>query len=643
MPLDSILDSTSLSTLDSTSAVSVYRLLSQYLKGEQPLKMDTVKLFNNRQSLTLSLDYHSCQLEQINPARFKYLSGEQKVAQLRELTFAFYIFSAQYQLDTVEKRRQTLKERSRQIQRCAYLIGELKRGSEQTPEQVLARAVDDAGKHAKYLGLTVVAPFVAEKMMELVSNKATVAPVKPIRTKEWKGAGKAGVLVNWMNDINGLRLYWVWGGGLLSTVLSMLPDTFANTTQAQQGIASPAPVTGYMSWILYYARFGISLSLLLKHTIAGPWMSEEEKRIPAWDRFKTQWEQRKFALLNDSIWATANLVCFFWLTGGGMLGYYGNVATAMLLIMDVSLTAWRFQEESTKHKETLVRYERDISKLAEKIDAQQDGSPKTILQLQLKQLEAAQKQCKFDWRHKQYALTNDLVYAAALLAAFFIMCCFLFPPAAMVPAAAVIIGVAGAALCFVFTTAYTAIKGGLEVEKLRQTRESTKDEYEELLVQFKAATEEPIKKQLYLDMKQLQAKTVYQKELINFQKMKLINSILFEVLVPALVFTSLVFMPMGVGIAVIAAGLIVAAIANQTLKRFEPKAPSLPDMNEAEYAAFAAAPPSLEKSDKPDVSSNTCLLQFKGLFSGGARKGYVRVPTDEQGIELGPKGNKTAG
>jgi hypothetical protein len=148
-------------------------------------------------------------------------------------------------------------------------------------------------------------------------------------------------------------------------------------------------------------------------------------------------------------------------------------------------------------------------------------------------------------------------------------------------------------------------------------------------------TEEPIKKQLYLDMKQLQAKTVYQKELINFQKMKLINSILFEVLVPALVFASLVFMPMGVGIAVIAAGLIVAAIANQTLKRFEPKAPSLPDMDEAEYAAFAAAPPLLEISDKPDLSSNTCLLQLKGLFSGGTKWGYARVPTDEQeGIEL---------
>ena len=420
MPLDSILDSTLLSTLDRAENAEVYGLFDQYLTGQQPLKMDTATLFSKRKSLTLSLDYYSCQLEQINPASFKYLSSEQKIDQRRELTFAFYIFSAQYQLDSIEKRRQTLKERSRQLQRCAYLISELTSSSKQTPEQVLARAVEDAGKHAKYLGLTVVAPFIAEKMMELVSNKATVAPVKPIRTKEWKGAGKAGVLVSWMNDINGLRLYWVWGGGLLSTVLSLLPDTFANTTQAQQGIASPAPVTGYMSWLLYYARFGISLSLLLKHTIAGPWMSEEEKRIPAWDRFKTQWDQRKFALLNDSIWATANLVCFFWLTGGGMLGYYGNVATAMLLIMDVSLTAWKFQEESTKHKETLVWYDRDIRILLQKIDAEPLEVNKTVLQLQLKQLGAAQKQCKFDWRHKQYALTNDLVYAAALLAAFFL-------------------------------------------------------------------------------------------------------------------------------------------------------------------------------------------------------------------------------
>ncbi len=57
------------------------------------------------------------------------------------------------------------------------------------------------------------------------------------------------------------------------------------------------------------------------------------------------------------------MVCFFWLTGAGMLGYYGNVATAMLLLMDVALTAWKFYEDSTEYNVNYQRYKRDIASL----------------------------------------------------------------------------------------------------------------------------------------------------------------------------------------------------------------------------------------------------------------------------------------
>jgi hypothetical protein len=628
MPLNSILESTSYSTLDNADMGAVDNLFTHYQSDEPLLALDTPTLFCKRKSLTVSLDYYGSRLKQINPASFIYLTPEQKEAQRQEILFAFYIFSAQYQLDKVEQRRQQLKDRSRQIWLCASLIEKLNSVEENTPEEVLNRLVANAGKHGKYLGLTIVAPFIAEKMMELISNETT---------KELKGAGKTEVLRNWMNDINGLRLYWVWGGGLLNTVLSMLPDDFANTPQAQQGIAAPAPITGYMSWILYYARFGINLSLLLKHTIAGPWMSQEERNIPAWDRFKTQWDQRKFALLNDSIWGAANMVCFFWLTGGGMLGYYGNVATALLLLMDVSLTVWKFHEESTQHKVNLVGYERDITSLAAKIDEETDPGNQTILQLQLKELKKAQKQCKFDWRHKEYALRNDLVYAVALLAAFCIMCCFLFPPAAMAPAVAVIIGVVGAALCFVCTAAYSAVKGGLEIEKVKQTRQMVKNECAEILERFKASDNESEKKHLYLEMKQLFAQTEYQHRLINFQKMKLVRSILIDVLVPPLVFISLVFMPMGIGIAVMAAGLALALITNLILKRFEPKAPILPNMNEDEYKAFALNP----SVDALDVNHRTLPAPKRPMFWGTCTNtitNYARIPTSDDGSSTDDSG-----
>lgn len=630
MPISSALDSTSFSALNRSGTNAVYGLFGKYRKGNRlALDIDNATLFSKRKSLTVSLDYYGGRIEKINPASFKYLTSQQKVAYLQELLFAFYILSAQYQLDYIESRRQTLKDRSKQLQHCAYLIEELKKKDKQSPEEIIACAVADAGKHAKYLGLTVVAPFLAEKMMELISNQATIAPVKQRRTKQWEGAGKTEVIRNWMNEINGLRLYWVWGGGLLNTVLSMLPDDFANTPQAQQGVAAPAPITGYMSWILYYARFGINLALLLKHTFKGPWMSDEEKNLPisTWDRFKTQWDQRKFALLNDSIWGVANMVCFFWLTGGGMLGYYGNIATALLLLMDVTLTVWKFYEESTQYNVNLQRYNADIALLQAKIAAETSLVAKELFELQLADLKKAKKQCELDWQYKKYGLTNDLVYAVALLVAFSLMCCFLFPPAAMVPAAAVILGITGAALCFVLNAVNAAIKGALEIGKVQQTHQSVKREYQVLLDAFLALDDEGEnlnkKKKLYLDMQQLLAESDYQQQLINFQKVKLVRSILIDALVPPLVFVSFVFMPMGIGIAVLAAGLALALITNYILKRFEPQAPKLPAMNDEEYNAFAANPTG-EVSDVPP-SSPPAIKWFKFW---GTSSGYARVPTE---------------
>ena len=93
--------------------------------------------------------------------------------------------------------------------------------------------------------------------------------------------------------VNGIRGQWSRAGGLVSTVIEQLPDYIVNKQQAQERGAAPSPITGYMSWILYYTRFGINLSLLLKHTIAGPWMSEKERKIPARHSFvQIAWRRR---------------------------------------------------------------------------------------------------------------------------------------------------------------------------------------------------------------------------------------------------------------------------------------------------------------------------------------------------------------
>ncbi len=591
MPVSSILDSTSFSALGVAGQKAVRDLFDKTYQSADRLAIDYPVLFGQQKSLSVSLNFFSNKLDKINPASFKFLRSFQRDALEQELLFAFYIFSAQYQLDEAEHRRQGLPARSEQIKKCACLINALRKSATaETPETMLACATnDDSERHAKYLGLTIVAPFIAEKMLDL-------SAVHTDQAEEWSGAGKTGIIKEWMGEVNGRRLYWVWGGGLLSTVISMLPDDFANKQQAQTAVAAPSPITGYMSWILYYTRFGINLSLLFKHTFAGPWMSQAERQIPAWERFKTQWQQRKFALLNDSIWGLANMACFFWLTGGGTLGYLGNVATTALLLMDVGLTVWRFYEESTQHNLDIQRYERDIRELRAKMKAlAEEDEDKKIMLLQLTALEKAKKQCELDWQYKKYGLVNDLVYATSLMAAFSLMCCFLFPPAAIVPATALVLGVVGAVLCFVLTVAYAAVSGGLDITKSRATRHMVKSECQELLQQFKTTDDPFVKKQLYLDMKQLMTDSDYQERLIHFQKLKLARALLIDVMIPPLMFVTLMFMPLGIGLAVLVAGVALAFISTMILNRFAPEAAQLPELNEKEYTEFASlAEPTLD-------------------------------------------------
>ena len=586
MSVSSILDSTSFGGLDDAGQKAVRNLFDETYHSGQQLTLDHLQLFRQRKSLAITLNYYGDRLNKINPASFKFLSNQQRTVLREELLFAFYIFSAQYQLDEAEHRRQGLSERSEQIKTCAVLLNTLKivpeEGREETPEQQLSRAIDDSDKHAKYLGLTLIAPLLAEKMVDLAAGTT-------IDAEQWKNPGKTAVIKEWMGELNGRRLYWVWANSLLGSVFALLPNDFANNSQAQLAVGTLSPITGYMSWILYYTRFGINLSLLLKHTIAGPWMSVKEREIPMWERFKTQWDQRKFSLLNDSIWATANMASFLWLTGSGMLGYFGNVATTVLLLMDVSLTIWRFYEEDTQHNANLARYEAEMAALLEKIDLK-DVEGRHVIGLQLDGVLKAKKQCEVDWQYKKYNLVNDLVYAASLMIAFVLMCSFLFPPVAIVPATALILGLAGGAMCFLLNMAYAAVASGLEIMASREKNQSVADECNVLLLKFGQADKEFVKKQLYLDMKRLAADSVYQERLVHFQKLKLVHAVLIDALVPPLVFVSFMFMPLGVGLAVLAAGLALAVIAHYILKEFAPVAAKLPELDEDEYAIFAQKP-----------------------------------------------------
>lgn len=569
-----ILESSAFSSLDQATQGEVSAVFKDYIATDEERKFnfDVVAAAKHRRSLATSLDLYSKKLAQTNIDSFKFLTDAQRKAKEQELLFTFYLLVTQFKLDEAEHRRQSHGERVAQIHQCTKLIMTLRQSSsKETPTAQLQTAIDNTEKTLKYLGLTIIGPEIAKRVEEMASAKSSTT-------------------VHWMSEFNSRRLYWVWGGGLLTSVISMLPDGFGDKLQGEKVLAAPSPVLGYISWILYYARLGISLGLLLKHTIAGPWMSEEERKIPAFERFKTQWDKRKFSILNDAIWATVNLVTFFWLTGNGMLGYYGNVLTAGLLLFDVCMNVWRLCEEQTRHAAQLQKYDEDIKALNAKISAATDDKERKELEEQLKILAAVRAEFVREGRYKRYSAINDLVYSVSLFAAFAVVCCVFMPPALIPAATSLLLGVVGAAICFTLTVAYSIASTAIEIAKFRSKKQAVYAEAESLLQAFKECTDVDTKKLLYLDIKQVLAESAYQEKLAQFQKIKLIRGIFIDAFMPPIILASLLFLPLGAGLGVIAAAIAIGVISYFIVNRLEPKAEQQPSFSESAYEAFVKDP-----------------------------------------------------
>lgn len=70
-----------------------------------------------------------------------------------------------------------------------------------------------------------------------------------------------------------------------------------------------------LSWSFYLPRIIANTVLLIKHTVPGSWMSEQERSIALSVRLKQQLEKRWFELVNDSIWVIGGLLTCFVISG----------------------------------------------------------------------------------------------------------------------------------------------------------------------------------------------------------------------------------------------------------------------------------------------------------------------------------------
>ncbi len=627
MPEQSYLDGTAFSCLDHGCQEAVRLLFEETYKSGEKLSLKTLPLFakesegtrisptlESRRSLAHLLDFYSQKLAKMNLASFRFLTQAMREIQEQDLLYTFYLLSAQILIDKIEDRRQDLQRCAKKIMQCAKLIQELRKSAlPKTPKNILAESIDDdAEKCLKYLGLTMVAPVLVGGMQAISSGDQE-------EIDAWMAAGQTASLKKGMGEVNAVRLYWVWAGNFLSSVLSQLPEDYVNKQQAQQAVAAPGPITGYMSWVLYYTRFGVNLFLVVKHTAPGWWMSEDEQKIPIGERFTTQIDLRKFTLLNDFVWATGNMACFLWLCGEGRPGYLGNVLTAVLLLMDVFLTIWRFVEESTQYEIEKQRFIKDRELLEEKIRLEEEGTDGKLiqrLQHEMDNLIKAQAHCNFEYKYKWYGLVNDLTYATGLLLAFTLMCGFLLPGGVLAPEVTMLLSVSGAALCFFLTAISEAVAGYIEIAKTTEGKRLAREECSILLKQFKTEENPSIKKLIYLEMRQLMADSDYHAQLAYYQKVKVIRSLLIELLVPPLIFVSFTCLPFSFGMAVFSAGIILGNLTHKLVDALFPELAPLPTLGKIKsdegddlaYEAFLSSAQTLDclKStvQSPQVTSS---------------------------------------
>lgn len=564
----------------------------------------------------IPLTYYLGMLENTSPALFPYMSIEQRYKLLLELETCKRRLHSQRKQEETHQKIENIRGYNAKINKCDLLIKQLKhiehceiQGIK--PTQEIKSTSDD--NPVSYMGLLLGGQF-AKLMVHLSERK----------TKSVKD------LIGWINE---QRLYWVWSSVLLKANMSLLPADFFNADKASNAVRAPDPYTGTLSWSLYYFRFALNLGLLLKHTIKGPWMSKEEAKTPWTKRFKTQWEYRKFSLLNDSVWATGNMLCFFWLVGKGTMGSAGDMLTIGLLLFDITLAVWDYEEQRTQYNDNCEHYTNKLAELNAKAKKQegtltnlndkaaeqewrlnQDSkSPphqdvialsrvrrkirdaeKTLATTrhEIEALTRVQTQTIREWKYKNITLATNIAYAVGLVLAFTLLTGPFFPIAA---GAVMAMTVAGAALCFALSVISNGIKGGIEIHKMKAITKEMKEEQQTLIKQFKTiqlSDDDNIKKLAYLNILKLQAETRYQERVLANQSMKLVLSVTIQALVPAIIFVSVVFLPLGIGLPLLAAAIVFAALVYQLInsKFNTEKEPDIIFDNQA-YMQFCAEHP----------------------------------------------------
>lgn len=520
-------------------------------------------IYDNRDVLRAEVDFWKVKLRRLRFSEFIGMTDEERLAWREELSFGFYCLLAQYQLDKLEGRRidkhgnSILEDYIRLLMDCQQLAKALDFLPKQG-EEYLAGDSD-----LKYLGATFIAPELIKTVIEIQELQ--------LRGRD----GLAVRIVERLSRENVKRLYWVWGHSLLMGILDALPENFAYMQQAHKIIGMPARAASWASWIWYYLRLMFTGTLFAKHVIKSEkWMSKEEfalhEHTTLGERFATQAKYRKFIIINDMVWGSINLACFLGLSGTGLAGSIGNWLTLGLLLLDVIVASVSLKEEKQRFDETIARYTTERTRLLEELKKSTlDEETKKRMNAEIAILDEKIRKAQGDWDRNFRGLVSDLIYAICLMPAFAMLVCFFAPASIATSHTGLIIGAAGAAVCFALTLVNKIIKGVFEIKDLQADKVKLKREFAQMTAELAKIPDERQRPFFENDLQQLAYEISLNKIDIRYTTIKLIHAAVVDLMVPPLIFTTMLFLPLAQGIPILAGVLVLAGLAAAIIDKCE--------------------------------------------------------------------------
>lgn len=453
--------------------------------------------------------------------------------------------------------------------------------------------------------------------------------------------------IQYIDDRNNTRLFWVWGRPTLDLVLS-----FEQQEEARQRLADTTYIPGQISWSLYLFRGTLFfVKFMHKYFHTPKWLQEmqgltsEQRAIYRALYIKAYWDVYKYRILNDYVWGPINWAGFVLLVGPGFYGWLNDFGTCILLYMDIYLTNLGSAEELKKFQDNDDHYIQKLRDLTEKIVSCIDTdlenqllvsdkkfaalldedkvqfldnflSKKSLSNTELTQskmdlmdmltdwtdIRRAQQNHAERWRKKDQFLALDRVYTRALLFVFAMCVGFLvssFLPIVLVAAFAEI----GTVLCMASTIVYRTARALLHIQQAKEDQAALLEEQKNALDTFmtlRAAEPNVLISQkmenMYLSIVTIREQMNYQSASIQYQYFELARTSLMRVLIPVCIGLTMIYAPATLlmvpsYVFVLAASAVLAYALDRWAKAYKPSDEEpAPDFKQEEYTNFEKNP-----------------------------------------------------